>query len=529
MNVLVIVGRELVLARSALPPGAEEQILHALSFDNPEKESAKREMIWNWEGIPNTIDLWRLDRNFLRLPRGFASTLRVGLQMHGVGVEFVDERTSAPCDFSELYEPRLWEHQKVAIKEMAAHQQGIWQAPTGAGKTVAVLALARKLNQRGLILVGLTNIAEQWRQRAREHLGCDMGLIGDGWWQERDLTVAMVQTLWSKHEELEQSGWFDQWGAVFLDECQHLSASTYQSILSKMSARYRIGVSATPEHSEGMLPLAEAVLGPVFHVTREEDLFQEGILVKPKVIRVDTNFFHPFWPTHPAGSNGRDCGYEDCKRYGRRVHRNNYQDILTALTRDETRNRLIAELIAQETLAGHSCMVLSQRLEHLQRLKQLAIKNGLSPGRAIDLTGAQDRTERLAIAEFADAGRVAIFSTIGGEALDIPRLDRLFLAWPYKAATPVTQRIGRIKRRHTKKNDAIIYDFVDEGIAKGQYASRIREVYSPQNLAIYTKDGIGREIRGTHGDDRQDRANLHQRGSEAAEQATAHVARLGLQ
>jgi hypothetical protein len=90
------------------------------------------------------------------------------------------------------------------------------QAPTAMGKTVTVLEAWRRTGLTGLILVEKAQLSKQWRERAREHLGVEVGMIGEGEWEEKALNVAMLQTL--HRRELGES-WWRRWGFCVLDEC----------------------------------------------------------------------------------------------------------------------------------------------------------------------------------------------------------------------------------------------------------------------------------------------------------------------
>jgi len=60
------------------------------------------------------------------------------------------------------------------------------------------------------------------------------------------------------------------------------------------------------------------------------------------------------------------------------------------------------------------------------------------------------------------------------EGLDVPCLDRLFLASPCKYSAIITQAVGRIRRTAEGKETPIVYDFVDSeiGFCKGAYKKR---------------------------------------------------------
>ena len=70
-----------------------------------------------------------------------------------------------------------------------------------------------------------------------------------------------------------------------------------------------------------------------------------------------------------------------------------------------------------------------------------------------------------------------LFATyaLAKEGLDIPRLERLYMATPVKDYAVVVQSIGRIARAFPGKNGAIAYDFVDDiGYLRKAYKERCR-------------------------------------------------------
>jgi len=377
------------------------------------------------------------------------------------------------------------DYQDEAIKQIIACEQGVWESPPGSGKTVAILEAIRRTGQRALIITDKTNIAEQWRLRAKTFLGADIGIFGNGLDEQRDITVALQQTLWSRRTELHASGWFDRWGFVCLDECHHLPANTFTEILSQFPAKYRIGVSGTPYKLPGQDDLIWATLGPKIHETNKHCLRRDGWLVKPEVKVWNTGFKYDFWPTHQCDPE-KGCMFKFCTRdKSKRRHQNNYQEVMTALIADDSRNQLIAKNVANEVRAGHCVMVLSKRLAHLDELKKLT--GGLL-GRTDNLysfTGRETTDRRLEIQERAGIGGCCLFSTIADEALDIPRLDRIHLAWPSRNTDTTRQQIGRIERPHADKNEAIVNDYLDNvGPLRGQIADRVNYVYIPEGLTI---------------------------------------------
>ena len=58
------------------------------------------------------------------------------------------------------------------------------------------------------------------------------------------------------------------------------------------------------------------------------------------------------------------------------------------------------------------------------------------------------------------------FHTVKGSCgfLDLPRLSRVFLAYPGRARGRTVQRLGRLMRPHAEKTDAALFDFVDRKV-----------------------------------------------------------------
>ena len=68
-----------------------------------------------------------------------------------------------------------------------------------------------------------------------------------------------------------------------------------------------------------------------------------------------------------------------------------------------------------------------------------------------------------AISDMRSGRKKYLFATysLAKEGLDIPCLERLYMATPQKDYAIVTQSIGRIARTFEGKADPIAYDFVD--------------------------------------------------------------------
>lgn len=471
-----------------------DEILDELVYENPEYESAKAMGRWT-ENIPEQFQMGELDGDTLILPRGYALQFKLLLREHDRKVQWIDNRTweSGPHFGPDRFEYRI--HQPEAIKAMRRHQQGIYKAPTASGKSVTALGLAWTLHpRRAIILVDKINLVDQWAREARNHFNpVDVGLIGEGAWSIGQVTIATLQTIWSKREELIKAGFFEMWSIAVLDECHHVTAETYNMIMNLFTAKYRIGESATPDKT-GVFNMALDVLGEVFHETPRETLRELGLIIDPHVEIVHTGFKYPYWGDHKASKKDEYiCDVPGCNKRGKveHSHRNNYAQVKKALIEDEARNKLIVENIIK--YRGHHQLVVTDEIRQIDAI-ELAIYslNDADMMSELDkilfrLTGKDKRKKRRQVLhEIVNRDECVFLSTIAAEALDVAILDVIHLVFPTSNPRSVEQKIGRSARSAEGKNEAIIIDYADVEVpplAK-QLRTRRWKVYEPMQLKV---------------------------------------------
>jgi hypothetical protein len=225
---------------------------------------------------------------------------------------------------------------------MRQYGSGVVVAPCGSGKTILGLALIALRRQPALIFVHTKDLLRQTCAAARQWLGVEPGVIGEGKHSLAPITVGMVQTLHAHPEIL--NGAKGRFGLVMLDEAHHAPATTFTAVMQAFPAAYRYGLTATPERRDGLFPFLEAVVGPVRHEITNEDLRRAGVLVVPKIEYVRTDF-------HCSSSE--------------------WVDIIEALTEDAARNALALGVIERALDEGRQVLALTERVAHAQRLAAL--------------------------------------------------------------------------------------------------------------------------------------------------------------
>lgn len=457
-----------------IPLELADQIRGFLTIPNGAKIKALELKQFGAEDMPDEIVLWGQRNGVMSLPRGFASTLRAG--MKAAGHELVwDDRTVAPAlplSYTiGLSYPTLHADQEPSARSILAHRQGVLQAPTGGGKTVISLDTWRRTGTTGLILTEKSSLLKQWQSEAKKHLGVDAGVIGGGEWNEQPLTIAMVQTLYARLEQLVHDGFFRRWGFAVFDEAHHAIADTYRQIIEQIVSRYLVGPTATPLEGEWEKPILEALIGPIIHVVSPEALRRQGRRVTPLIQVVRTDFT---WKPSEQEAKLQDP-------------RAIFRHIKAAMIVDDERQRLICRRILGQ---DESCaqLVIGSELAYLKHIHERLIAFGYPADQVFMMTGRTKVAVREEIRQRLDKGSCVLISTVADEGFDAPRLDRLHLVWPGRKARPLTQKIGRVLRQHEDKTETIIFDYAD--LQQQTYRSQFYARMQVYRAAGYPVDGV---------------------------------------
>jgi superfamily II DNA or RNA helicase len=431
------VDSALTLDARDVPPKVIERLCRALSFPNPAYLDRLRLGLHPGAEL-ETMCFVEQRGNVLRLPRGAIHVLRRAAAQEGVIIACDDARVVPEAKLEPTRELPLRDYQAAAVDKLAKITQGTVVIPCGGGKTRVGMGAIARLRTPTLILVHTLDLAEQWLGELRDKLGLEAGLIGDGEERVAAVTIAVIQAL-ARWDQAKLDTFLRGFGLLVLDEAHHVAASTFHRVVDRCPARYRLGLTATPEREDGLTALLDLFLGAPLAVVTHEELVAAGVLTVPEIRSVETAFTYPY------------TGAED------------YAPMLAAVARDEARNRLIVESVVDEAGAGHVCLVLSGRIDHCQLLAEAIGARGIS---AAVLTGEVKRERRKELLDEARAGKllVLVATSLADEGLDLPRLARVFLAYPGRSRGRTLQRLGRLMRPHADKQNAALFDFVDRKV-----------------------------------------------------------------
>lgn len=420
---------------------------------NPEYLKKQRMGLWTGK-TEKQLYFFYVDGDVLALPCGTGKQIR----------RFLQEDTEIRQDLADNGkkefpgEVPLYGYQKKAVEAMQKAGCGILQSPCGSGKTQMGIALAAKLRRKTLWLTHTADLLGQSYDRAMQYYPKGvLGKITGGKVQiGSHLTFATVQTL----SKLDLERYKYTWDVIIVDECHRVSGSPssmkmFYRVMSRLAARYKFGLSATVHRSDGLIQSTFAILGNVQYQVPDEAVAEKTMPVE--IMKRETGI-----------KINRICLDTD----GTLV----YSKLIPYLTENADRCRMIVEDL--EKNREHSNLILSDRLDHLKKLRDMLPAELRDVSVMIDgkMTSKKARYERIQAIEDMKAGKkkflFASFS-LAKEGLDIPRLDRLYLTTPKKDYAVVTQSIGRIARTSAGKEQPVCYDYVDDiGFCENQWKRR---------------------------------------------------------
>ena len=283
-----------------------------------------------------------------------------------------------------------------------------------------------------LVLVHRTELLKQWQERLQAFLGVGKGVVGTIGGSKANPTgmidIAVMQSL-SRQGDV--NALVENYGQIVVDECHHVGAASFDAILKRTKARFVLGLTATPIRRDGQQPIIFMQCGPIRHTAG-----RPVGAPRSRFARIDL-------PT-TAG----------------------IQDVFRHLANDLARTEAIAAEAAAAFEQGRKVLVLTERTEHLEAIRQALIAQAPAP---FVLHGRMSKKQRAAlITEMEtlppEAPRILLATgKLVGEGFDHPPLDTLVLAMPVSWKGTLQQYAGRLHREHASKADVRIIDFVDTG------------------------------------------------------------------
>ncbi len=433
------------IQKHGITEGALSAFRRLAVFSNPDFYKAERMRLPVWNK-PRYIDCSKETSDELIISRGCLEEIKCCLENLKVEYVISDNRTIGTIqNFS--FNGILKDNQLEALESLLAHDLGVLSAGTGFGKTITSTSLIAKRNTSTLIIVHTQALLEQWKKAIKHFLDITPGIIAAGKDKSQGIIdIALIQSLINSDKATKTSEikhLTHEYGMVIVDECHHISAFTFESVLKSIPAKYVYGLTATPIRRDGHQPIIFMQCGPIRYSvdTRQMNKQQDF-----------SHYLIPRFTSFKPLSNEKP------------VEEMNITEIYSELCESSSRNEQIIEDIKEAVLTGRTALVLSERISHIS---MLAEKLQDTAQNVIIITGKGTQKQKREMLEnlssVPDDETLIVLATgkYAGEGFDLPRLDTLFLAMPFSWKGTLSQYCGRLHRNYEGKTEVQIYDYID--------------------------------------------------------------------
>jgi len=342
---------------------------------------------------------------------------------------------------------------------------GIISLPCGFGKTVIGIYICCMLKLKTIILVNREELLNQWIERINQFSEeCKIGVIKQNIIdiENKDIVIGMLQSISMKDYDREI---FKDFGLLIVDECHHISSKIFSKALYKITTKYTIGLSATPNRNDHLEYVYKWYLGDILYKLEQKQNKNVNVCI--------FNFYN------------EDKYFKETKKYNVKQKRDtfNYPLSVSNLTKIKDRNILILNII-KELIKNplRKILILSDRVEHLEKLNismnNYITKNKLTIKSCVFI-GKNKKEEKKDAIENGDI----IFGSysIAKEGLDIPRMNTIILSTPQN---DIVQSIGRIMRKFNPNCMPLIIDITDYLPSWNKFLSNRLKTYTKNHYNI---------------------------------------------
>ncbi len=445
--------------------GIESQRRISLSFDRgtllltglerKELPNVPGSSVWMWDA---RVGAWRCDAIHYPsilgvLNRRFASCLQDDMPQPA--------RVSWPK--VELPRPRPEQAEALAAWVRAGHRGQIIM-PTGTGKTEIAFAAMAETKVATLVVAPVRDLMYQWHRRILSAFDYDAGIVGDNRSNIKPITITTYDSAYIHMDKMGAG-----FGLLIFDEEHHLPGRCRREAAILSAAGMRLGLTATPERSDGLHKDLDRLIGPVVYRMPFKKA-KGSTLADFDVVRI------------PVALNDREqATYDQCSRAIRRFITSRRKDLPGYTWRDlckesgkdpQARHAQKAYYLKQsiENRAAEKLRVLEDifRLHNGQQILVFAGSNvmAIEVSRRFLVPTILSHTrkrERLAVLEgFAKRlFPVLVANRVLDEGVDVPEAKVAVVIGGQGSTRQAKQRLGRVLRRSGNVR-ATLYEVVCE-------------------------------------------------------------------
>ena len=321
---------------------------------------------------------------------------------------------------------------RSVLDELHTVGGGVLCLQAGGGKTSCAINVACNLKVKTLVIVHKSFLADQWVERIQmfcptASIGRIQGKVVDV--ENKDFVIGMVQSLSMKTYD---PSLFEGIGMTVFDESHHCCAEVFSQTLFKVSSKYMLGLTATPERKDGLTRVLYWLFGRVVFQSERTDC---------KTTSVRTLYYMCDEYKQPPPEN--------------KMGKISMAAVITMISEIRERTDMVAALAVDlATKEKRKILILTDRRQQCKDLLEQI-------GKTFDSVGLYIGSMKQGDLEESNGKRIIISTyQMTKEGYDNPALDTLIMA---SSISDVNQAIGRIQRETPgKQNDPLVVDIVDK-------------------------------------------------------------------
>jgi len=358
----------------------------------------------------------------------------------------------------EPFQERLLE--LISVSREQGHHRNLLVSATGTGKTVMAaldFALLRdQLSRSRLLFVAhreeiLDQSLATFRHALRDQA------FGEKWVgrsrpRNFDHVFASIQSLNAGGMSHLDPDHFD---VVIVDEFHHAAAPSYRRLLDHVRPRELLGLTATPERTDGL---------EILH------WFDDRIAAELRLWdAIDQHRLTPFvyYGVHD-GVDLRDIPWRRGKGY-------DVDRLTNAYTSDAAWARLVIKQLEDhvDDLGSMRCLAFCVSIDHAKFMADHLNSSGI---KAVAVWGDSPEDDRRTALRNLAQGLVQVVCSVDlfNEGIDVPAVDVVLMLRPTESATLFLQQLGRGLRRSADKSLCTVLDFVGTHRTEFRFDRRFR-------------------------------------------------------
>ena len=395
------------------------------------------ERVWNDAELvtPNWIENYKIDYNLKKVKLINSKKEEIEeFQLENI----IENNITTKITSSEIVPNSMQQEAMTALAELRAknEKRALLIAATGTGKTYLSIFDVKQVQPKKVLYVAHRDMILHKAEQSFTNLLSNIKtgfLDGSQKNIDADFLFASIFTL-AKDETL-QSFSKDEFDYIIIDEVHHAGASSYQKIINYFTPKFLLGLTATPERTDGF-DIFQVFHNNIPYEIRLQKALEEDLLCP----------FH-YYGLSDLTVDGEEI--DDKSDFSKLVSEERIKHIEKAIKLYKSNDYPVKGLI------------FCSRVEEAKELSAKLNQHGFY---TTYLTGEHSDTEREATIKRLESNEdnleYIISVDIFNEGVDIPCVNQVVMLRPTQSAIIFVQQLGRGLRKDKSKTYVSVIDFI---------------------------------------------------------------------